>query len=204
MHFCKHNSGKDAIGSEFNYQMTVAGPEERWNHSEDFKNSFGYHFCLFLNSVSYIYNACLKYFITLLYLVTTLNEWRNGLINLPVSTVYKWSISSVYKSQCVLILSLCKKRLICLLGKSVGIVTTTRINHATPSAAYAHCVDRDWFSDGEMPQEAVDAGCKDIARQLFENIQEIDVSLLLHTLHLLHFCCLPANEWPRPWPRVQN
>ncbi|XP_076124131.1 alkaline phosphatase, tissue-nonspecific isozyme [Alosa pseudoharengus] len=60
-------------------------------------------------------------------------------------------------------------------GKSVGIVTTTRINHATPSAAYAHCVDRDWFSDGEMPQEAVDAGCKDIARQLFENIQEIDV-----------------------------
>ncbi|XP_062402061.1 alkaline phosphatase, tissue-nonspecific isozyme [Sardina pilchardus] len=60
-------------------------------------------------------------------------------------------------------------------GKSVGIVTTTRINHATPSAAYAHCVDRDWFSDGEMPQEAVDAGCKDIARQLFENIQDIDV-----------------------------
>lgn len=76
----------------------------------------------------------------------------------------------------------------------MGIVTTTRINHATPSAAYAHCVDRDWFSDGEMPQEAVDAGCKDIARQLFENIQEIDVSLLLHILHLLHFCCLPANE----------
>ncbi|KAL2090481.1 hypothetical protein ACEWY4_012744 [Coilia grayii] len=60
-------------------------------------------------------------------------------------------------------------------GKSVGIVTTTRINHATPSAAYAHCVDRDWFSDGEMPQEALDAGCKDIARQLFENIPEINV-----------------------------
>ncbi|XP_012683429.2 alkaline phosphatase, tissue-nonspecific isozyme [Clupea harengus] len=60
-------------------------------------------------------------------------------------------------------------------GKSVGIVTTTRINHATPSAAYAHCADRDWFSDNEMPPEAVDAGCKDIARQLFENIPEIDV-----------------------------
>uniref|UniRef100_A0AAZ3QYD5 Alkaline phosphatase n=1 Tax=Oncorhynchus tshawytscha TaxID=74940 RepID=A0AAZ3QYD5_ONCTS len=60
-------------------------------------------------------------------------------------------------------------------GKSVGIVTTTRVNHATPSAAYAHCVDRDWYSDGEMPAEAVQAGCKDIARQLFENIPNIDV-----------------------------
>ncbi|XP_036387719.1 alkaline phosphatase, tissue-nonspecific isozyme [Megalops cyprinoides] len=60
-------------------------------------------------------------------------------------------------------------------GKSVGIVTTTRVNHATPSAAYAHCVDRDWFSDGEMPTEALEAGCKDIALQLFENIPDINV-----------------------------
>ncbi|XP_058858012.1 alkaline phosphatase-like isoform X2 [Acipenser ruthenus] len=60
-------------------------------------------------------------------------------------------------------------------GKSVGIVTTTRVNHATPSAAYAHCVDRDWYSDGEMPPEAIQGGCKDIARQLLENIPNIDV-----------------------------
>ncbi|XP_068599095.1 alkaline phosphatase, tissue-nonspecific isozyme [Brachionichthys hirsutus] len=60
-------------------------------------------------------------------------------------------------------------------GKSVGIVTTTRVNHATPSAAYAHSVDRDWYSDNEMPAEALEAGCKDIARQLFENIPNIDV-----------------------------
>ncbi|KAM6928003.1 alkaline phosphatase, tissue-nonspecific isozyme isoform 1-T2 [Xenentodon cancila] len=62
-------------------------------------------------------------------------------------------------------------------GKSVGIVTTTRINHATPSAAYAHCVDRDWYSDNEMPAEALGAGCKDIAQQLFENIPNINVIL---------------------------
>lgn len=61
-------------------------------------------------------------------------------------------------------------------GKSVGIVTTTRVNHATPSASYAHSVDRDWYSDNEMPAEALQAGCKDIARQLFENIPNIDVS----------------------------
>lgn len=60
-------------------------------------------------------------------------------------------------------------------GKSVGIVTTTRVNHATPSAAYAHSVDRDWYSDNEMPTEALQDGCKDIARQLFENIPNIDV-----------------------------
>ncbi|KAF4094043.1 hypothetical protein AMELA_G00008420 [Ameiurus melas] len=60
-------------------------------------------------------------------------------------------------------------------GKSVGIVTTTRVTHATPSAAYAHCVDRDWYSDGDMPAKAVQEGCKDIARQLIENIPNINV-----------------------------
>ncbi|MEE6482400.1 hypothetical protein FKM82_013234 [Ascaphus truei] len=60
-------------------------------------------------------------------------------------------------------------------GKSVGVVTTTRVNHATPSAAYAHCVNRDWFSDNEMPREAVEQGCKDIAWQLMQNVPNIDV-----------------------------
>uniref|UniRef100_A0A8D3DKY5 Alkaline phosphatase n=1 Tax=Scophthalmus maximus TaxID=52904 RepID=A0A8D3DKY5_SCOMX len=83
-------------------------------------------------------------------------------------------------------------------GKSVGIVTTTRVNHATPSAAYAHSVDRDWYSDNEMPDEAVQAGCKDIAQQLFENIPNIDLKQSLrkdgrlnpnnlsHTVRILH------------------
>ncbi|XP_044523771.1 alkaline phosphatase, tissue-nonspecific isozyme [Gracilinanus agilis] len=60
-------------------------------------------------------------------------------------------------------------------GKSVGIVTTTRVNHATPSAAYAHSADRDWYSDNEMPPEALDQGCKDIAYQLMHNIPDIEV-----------------------------
>ncbi|KAM4016694.1 LOW QUALITY PROTEIN: alkaline phosphatase, tissue-nonspecific isozyme [Anomaloglossus baeobatrachus] len=60
-------------------------------------------------------------------------------------------------------------------GKSVGVVTTTRVNHATPSAAYAHCVNRDWYSDNEMPKEAVEEGCKDIAWQLMANIPDIEV-----------------------------
>ncbi|NWS13125.1 PPBT protein, partial [Pachyramphus minor] len=60
-------------------------------------------------------------------------------------------------------------------GKAVGIVTTTRVTHATPSAAYAHSANRDWHSDGEMPPDALEGGCKDIARQLVENIPNIEV-----------------------------
>ncbi|NWW76883.1 PPBT protein, partial [Climacteris rufus] len=62
-------------------------------------------------------------------------------------------------------------------GEAVGIVTTTRVTHATPSAAYAHSANRDWYSDGEMPPDALEGGCKDIARQLVENIPDIEVIL---------------------------
>lgn len=58
----------------------------------------------------------------------------------------------------------------------MGIVTTTRVNHATPSAAYAHSADRDWYSDNEMPPEALSQGCKDIAYQLMYNVRDIEAS----------------------------
>lgn len=81
-------------------------------------------------------------------------------------------------------------------GKSVGIVTTTRVNHATPSAAYAHSVDRDWYSDNEMPAEALQSGCKDIARQLFENIPNIDVSQKYSFLnHNMRFWCNLEHQY---------
>lgn len=54
-------------------------------------------------------------------------------------------------------------------GKATGVVTTTGITHATPAAAYAHSVDRDWESDADLPAPAQTAGCKDIARQLIES-----------------------------------
>lgn len=53
-------------------------------------------------------------------------------------------------------------------GKDTGIVTTTRVTHATPAATYAHTNNRDWECDGEIPQQ--DVNCvKDIARQLVED-----------------------------------
>jgi alkaline phosphatase len=53
-------------------------------------------------------------------------------------------------------------------GKAAGVVTTTRVTHATPAGAYAHTAYRDWEGDTDMPVEALQAGCKDIARQLIE------------------------------------
>lgn len=52
-------------------------------------------------------------------------------------------------------------------GRSTGIVTTTRVTHATPAGAYAHTTDRDWEDDNLVVQ----SGCNsdvvdDIAEQL--------------------------------------
>lgn len=53
-------------------------------------------------------------------------------------------------------------------GKSTGIVTTARITHATPAATYAKSAERNWEDISDMPAEAVENGCVDIATQLVE------------------------------------
>ncbi len=53
-------------------------------------------------------------------------------------------------------------------GRSTGIVTNTRLTHATPAACYAHSSDREWESDADLPAAAQAAGISDIARQLIE------------------------------------
>ncbi|KAG7253870.1 hypothetical protein CRUP_033939, partial [Coryphaenoides rupestris] len=55
-------------------------------------------------------------------------------------------------------------------SKSVGIVTTTRVQHASPAAAYAHSVSRSWYSDGDLPASARRHGCVDIATQMVTNV----------------------------------
>ncbi|XP_038068810.1 alkaline phosphatase-like [Patiria miniata] len=59
-------------------------------------------------------------------------------------------------------------------GMPVGIVTTTRITHASPGGAYSHVPERGWEDDSELTEEAKANGCKDIARQLVEDT-DIDV-----------------------------
>ncbi len=62
-------------------------------------------------------------------------------------------------------------------GIATGIVSTARITHATPAAAYAHSADRGWENDKSLPTDATD--CKDIATQLieFDEGDGIDITL---------------------------
>lgn len=56
-------------------------------------------------------------------------------------------------------------------GRSTGVVTTTRLTHATPGACYGHTADRDWESDADIARthkDAAAAGFPDLARQLIE------------------------------------
>lgn len=53
-----------------------------------------------------------------------------------------------------------------LKGLSTGIVSTARITHATPAATYAKSPDRNWEDPSDMPAEAIEQGCEDIASQL--------------------------------------
>lgn len=51
-------------------------------------------------------------------------------------------------------------------GMNSGVVTTTRLTHATPAATYAHAESRNWEADSDLPKAA--DNCKDIAAQLIE------------------------------------
>jgi alkaline phosphatase len=64
-------------------------------------------------------------------------------------------------------------------GLATGVVTTTRLTHATPAATYGHVPDRNWEADTKMPPAARAAGCRDLARQFveFDHGNGIDVVL---------------------------
>ncbi|XP_050074265.1 alkaline phosphatase, tissue-nonspecific isozyme-like [Anopheles maculipalpis] len=52
-------------------------------------------------------------------------------------------------------------------GKATGIVTTTRVTHASPAGTYAHTANRDWECDADVVRRGGDAAqCPDIASQL--------------------------------------
>lgn len=62
------------------------------------------------------------------------------------------------------------------MGKSVGVISTARITHATPAAVYARTVSRDWEDNSALPE-----GCtqKDIADQLAEQMKAGVIDLAL-------------------------
>ncbi|XP_061493520.1 intestinal-type alkaline phosphatase 1-like isoform X2 [Rhineura floridana] len=84
-----------------------------------------------------------------------------------------------------------------LSGKSVGIVTTTRVQHASPGAAYAHSANRSWYSDANMSRDAIQQGCKDIAYQLVHNT-DINVILGGGRIYMMPQQT-PDPEYPTDW-----
>jgi alkaline phosphatase len=62
------------------------------------------------------------------------------------------------------------------MGKSVGVVTTARLTHATPAAVYAKTAHRDWEGNADLPE-----GCdqKDIAAQLVDMLQSGTVDIAM-------------------------
>lgn len=62
-------------------------------------------------------------------------------------------------------------------GKATGFVTTTRVTHATPAPLYAHSPNRKWECESRMPKTA--AKCKDIARQLVEDLPGKNIKVIM-------------------------
>ncbi|XP_031715433.1 alkaline phosphatase-like [Anarrhichthys ocellatus] len=95
---------------------------------------------------------------------------NSGTLGVTAATP-RGNCSAAYGNEVTSVLNRAKKA-----GKSVGIVTTTRVQHASPGANYAHTADRSWYSDSDLTPEAIQNGCRDVAYQLVHNI-EIDVIL---------------------------
>ncbi|XP_046445686.1 alkaline phosphatase-like [Daphnia pulex] len=65
-------------------------------------------------------------------------------------------------------------------NKATGIVTTTRVTHATPAGAYAHSANRDWEDDYAQSFDGVDSNtCDDIAEQLVLNSPGKNLKVIL-------------------------
>ena len=75
-------------------------------------------------------------------------------------------------------------------NKGTGIVTTTRVTHATPAGTYARIANRDWEDDYAQSLGGVDSTtCDDIAEQLVlkspgNNLKVIFLKMYLFLFYL--------------------
>jgi alkaline phosphatase len=74
-------------------------------------------------------------------------------------------------------------------GKSTGIVTTTRITHATPAGAYASVPSREMeaYDGRNFNANSQQDGCKDIAAQLIDDNSYINVKFFISLLFFILF-----------------
>lgn len=64
-------------------------------------------------------------------------------------------------------------------GRDAGLVTTTRVTHASPSGVYAHTADREWESDADVIEAGCEGGQWDIARQLVHGFPGNQLKVIL-------------------------
>ncbi|MEM8798598.1 MAG: alkaline phosphatase [Pseudomonadota bacterium] len=68
-------------------------------------------------------------------------------------------------------------------GKAIGVVSTTRLTHATPAAMFAKVPDRNWESDVELPDDIQQnkriGNCRDIASQFVHAATELPIMVAL-------------------------
>ncbi|MBB1491325.1 MULTISPECIES: alkaline phosphatase [unclassified Paracoccus (in: a-proteobacteria)] len=95
---------------------------------------------------------------------------KNDVINIP-DTVAVADCAAGLQTEVKLLSEIASE-----MGKSVGVISTARLTHATPAAVYARTVARDWEDDSLVAE-----GCaqKDIAAQLIDQMQAgvIDVAM---------------------------
>jgi alkaline phosphatase len=77
--------------------------------------------------------------------------------------VVRGDFASAAGNELVTLLEICEQG-----GLSTGVVTTTRLTHATPASCYAHSPERGWEDDSDLPSAARAAHFPDIARQFIE------------------------------------
>ena len=61
--------------------------------------------------------------------------------------------------------------------KSVGIISTARITHATPAAVFGHADYRGWEADKDIPEKIKPFGCISLAAQLVDQNTPVDLAL---------------------------
>ena len=114
--------------------------------------------------VMFVYSRCCTVLFLMLHLQfsccpCSLPKFLSGVVGVDSDIKRFYCSSSTEQRKAVSILTLAEKA-----GMSTGIVTTTRVTHATPACSYAHAADRNWESDADIKERAKDDGskCKDI------------------------------------------
>jgi alkaline phosphatase len=99
---------------------------------------------------------------------------RAGVININ-ETVERANCTSYQNTQNANLMSALE--LAEIAGKSTGIVTTARLTHATPAAAYANTPERDWEASTRLDEDTPPNSCEDIASQFISFSERLRTTL---------------------------